>query len=118
MGGLRWMPCSLSLADFWNFGLEDEDDDDEVDDDTLETAVDVRLRFPPLVTPATVPELSPLPVLRFLPDTGKGEVEAGLLVELCLLSAITAQKKEKLTNKKIVQAMKFFETHYARPDHK
>lgn len=80
------MPGSLSLADLKSFGLEEEDEEEV----KLEPAVDGRLRMPPLVTPAAVPEpspgLSPLPLLRFLPDTGNGDVEAGLLAELCLLS--------------------------------
>lgn len=83
------MPCSFSLADLGNFGLEEDDEED----DKLELAVDGRLRMPPLVTPATVPEPSPdpspLPALRFLLDTEKGDMEAGLLVEPCLLSAET-----------------------------
>lgn len=103
--GLRWMVCSLSLADFGNLGLEEDDNED---DDTLERAVDVRPGIPPLGTPATEPELSPLPALRFLPNTGKGDVETGLLVELCLLSAIAAQNRLKST--KPVRAMKLLET--------
>lgn len=56
----------------------------------LDPAVEGRPRMPPLATPATDPEPkpgpSPLLLPRFLPMTGKGEVEAGLLAELCLLS--------------------------------
>lgn len=76
------------MADLENFVLEDDEEDDK-----LEAAEDSRLRMPPLVTPATVPEPSadpsPQPALRFLLGTEKGDVEAGLLVELCLLSATT-----------------------------
>lgn len=82
------MPWIFSLADLGNFVLEDDEEDDK-----LEPAEDSRLRMPPLITPATVPDPSadpsPLPALRFLPGTEKGDVEAGLLVELCLLSAAT-----------------------------
>ncbi len=84
------MPGSFSLAGLRSLGLEEEDVEEE---DKLDPAVEGRLRIPPLATPATPPELSPgpspLPLLRFLPDTGKGEVEAGLLAELCLLSGAT-----------------------------
>lgn len=87
-GVLRGVPGSFSLAGLRSLGLEEEEDAEE--DDKLDPAVEGRLRMPPLATPATDPEPSPgpspLPLLRFLPDTGKGEVEAGLLAELCLLS--------------------------------
>lgn len=82
------MPGSFSLAGFRSLGLEEEEDANE--EDKLEAAVEGRLRRPPIGTPAKDPEPSPgpspLPLLRFRPDTGKGEVEAGLLAELCLLS--------------------------------
>lgn len=81
------MPGSFSLAGLRSLGLDAEDAEE---DDKLDAAAEVRLRMPPLATPATDPEPSPgpspLPLLRFLPDTGKGEVEAGLMAELCLLS--------------------------------
>lgn len=81
------MPGCFSLADLTSLGLKEDDDEEE---DRLEAAVDGRLRMPPLVTPATAaepsPGPSPLPPLRFRPDTEKGDVEAGLLAELCLLS--------------------------------
>lgn len=70
--------------------LELEEDEEVEEEDRLDPAVEGRLRMPPLATPATDPEPkpgpSPLPLLRFLPDTGKGEVDPGLLAELCLLS--------------------------------
>lgn len=79
---------SFSLAGLSSLGLEDEEDVEE--DDKLDPAVEGRPRMPPVAIPATDPEPSPvpspLPLLRFLPGTGKGEVEAGLLAELCLLS--------------------------------
>lgn len=85
------MPGSFSLAGLSSLGLEEDDDEEE---DMLEPAVRGRPRMPPLATPATGPGPnpgpSPLLPLRFLPDTGKGEVEAGLLAELCLLSGVTA----------------------------
>lgn len=77
------MPGSFSLAGLRNLGLEE----DVEEEDKLDPMVEGRPRMPPLATPATGP--SPLPLLRFLPDTGKGEVEAGLLAELCLLSGAT-----------------------------
>lgn len=87
-GGLRWMPGSFSLAGLRSLGLEEEEDVEE--EDRLDPAVEGRPRMPPLATPTTDPEPSPgpspLPLLRFLPGTGKGGVEAGLLAELCLLS--------------------------------
>ena len=82
------MPGSFSLAGLRSLGLEVEEE--VVEEDKLDPAVAGRPRMPPVVTPATDPEPSPGPSpvpLRFLPDTGKGEVEAGLLAELCLLSA-------------------------------
>lgn len=78
---------SFSLGGLRSLGLDDDDEDEE---DKLAAAVEGRLRMPPLATPATEPEVSPgpspAPPLRFRPDTGNGEVEAGLLAELCLLS--------------------------------
>lgn len=75
------MPGSLSLAGLRSLGFEE---------DKLDPAVEGRLRRPPLATPGADPEPGTgprlLPLLRFLPATGKGEVEAGLLAELCLLS--------------------------------
>lgn len=63
-------------------GVEEAERLDPVEED--------RLRIPPLTPPVTDPELSPgpkpLPLLRFLPDTGKGDVVPGLLAELCLRS--------------------------------
>lgn len=76
----------FSLGGLRSLGLEEDDED------KLEAAVAGRLRMPPLGNPATEPEVSPgpgpspVPPLRFLPDTGNGETEAGLLTELCLLS--------------------------------
>lgn len=79
------MPGSFSLAGLRSLGLEEDAAEEE---DKLDPAVEGRVRMPPLATPATDPEPSPgpSPLLRFLPDTGKGEVEVGLLAELCLLS--------------------------------
>lgn len=76
----------FSLAGLWSLGLEEAEDIDE--EEKLEPIVEVRLRRPPPETPAPVPVLrpGPRPLLRFLPDIGKGVVEAGLLSELCLLS--------------------------------
>lgn len=85
-GDLRGMPGSFSLAGLRSFGLEEEDAEDE---DKLDPAVEGLLRIPPpamTVPPELRPGPSPLPLLRFLPDTGKGKVVAGLLAELCLLS--------------------------------
>lgn len=81
------MPGSFSLAGLRCFGFEEEAEEE----DRLDPATVGRLRMPPLVTPAIAPEPrpGPSPPLRFLPDTGKGEVEAGLLGELCLLSGET-----------------------------
>lgn len=80
------MPGSFSLAGLRSLGLEQEEEEAE-EEDKLDPAVVGR---PPLANPATAPEFSPgprpLPQLRFLPDTEKGEVEAGLQAELCLLS--------------------------------
>lgn len=82
------MPGSFSLGGFSSLGLDEAEDAEE--EDKLDAVVEGRLRMPPLATPATDPEPnpgpSPLPLLRFLADTGKGEVEAGLPTELCLLS--------------------------------
>lgn len=84
------MPGCFSLAGLRSLGLEEDDAEEE---DKLDPAVVGRPRMPPLATPATAPEPSPgpspLPLLRFLPNTGKGEVEAGLMAELCLLSGAT-----------------------------
>jgi len=81
------MPGSFSLAGLRSLGEE------EVEEDKLDPAVEGRPRMPPVAIPATDPEPSPvpspLPLLRFRPGTGKGEVEAGLLAELCLLSGVT-----------------------------
>lgn len=81
------MPGSFSLAGLSSLGLEEEEEDAAEEEDKLDPAVE---GLPPLATPATAPELSPdpspLPLLLFLPGTEKGEVEAGLLAELCLLS--------------------------------
>lgn len=84
----------FSLAGLWSLGLEEAEDIEE--EEKLEPIVEVRLRMPPPETPAPVPVLSPgpRPLLRFLPDTGKGVVEAGLLSELCLLSG--AKEKTRL----------------------
>lgn len=78
----------FSLAVLRSLGLEEEDAEEV---DKLDPVVEGRLRMPPLAIPATEPEPSPgpSPLLRFLPDTGKGEVEAGLLAALCLLSGAT-----------------------------
>lgn len=80
------MPGSFSLAGLRSLGLAE----DVEEEDKLDPAAEGRPRMPPLATPATDPEPSPvpspLPLLRLLPDTGKGEVEVGLLAELCLLS--------------------------------
>lgn len=62
------------------------------EEDAEDPAVEDRLRAPPLASPATGPGPSPLPVALFLPATGKGEVEAGLMAELCLLSGATVQR--------------------------
>lgn len=65
-------------------------EEDVEEEDKLDPAVEGRPRIPPLAIPATDTEPSPGPspllLLRFLPDTGKGEVEAGLMAKLCLLS--------------------------------
>lgn len=71
--------------------LEDEEEDDDVvEEHKLDPAVEGRPRMLPLVTPATDPEpkVDPrlLPLILLLPGTGKGEVEADLLAELCLRS--------------------------------
>lgn len=83
------MPGSFSLAGLRSLGLEE----DAEEEDKLDPAVEGRPRMPPLATPATDPEASPgpspPPLLLFLPDTGKGEVEAGLMAELCRLSGVT-----------------------------
>lgn len=85
------MPGSFSLGGLRSLGLEEDNVEEE---DKLDPAAE---GLPPLTTPATAPELSPdpspLPLLRFLPGTEKGEVEAGLQAELCLLSGVKAQTK-------------------------
>lgn len=85
-GDLRGTPGSFSLAGLTSLGLEDDDEEA----DKLELAVEGRPRMLPVATAATdtepTPDPIPLPLLRFLADTGKGEVEAGLLAEICLLS--------------------------------
>lgn len=72
-----------------------EDDDEEVD--KLELAAEDRPRMPPAATAATdtepTPGPIPLPLFRFLANAGKGEVEAGLLAELCLLSKVITQTR-------------------------
>lgn len=75
--------------------MEEEEEEDMEEEDKLDTMVEDR---PPLATPATgpMPRPSPLPLLRFLADTGKGEVEAGLFDELCLLSGATILTKLEL----------------------
>lgn len=86
------MLCNFSLAGLRSFGLEEEDVEEE---DKLDPMVEGRPMRPPLATPdkgpVPSPGPSPLPLLRFLPATGKGEEEAGLLAELCLLSGATIQ---------------------------
>lgn len=80
---------SFSLAGFRSLGFEEEHDDNDVEEEhKLDPVVEGLLRMLPLVTtdPGPNPGPSALPLLLFLPDTGKGEVEAGLLAELCLLS--------------------------------
>lgn len=87
------MPGSLSLACLRSLGLEE----DVEEEDKLDPVVEGRPWIPPLATPAADPETSPDPsaplLLRFLPGTGKGEVEAGLLAELCLLSGWKVQTR-------------------------
>lgn len=80
------MPDIFSLAGLRSLGLEEAEDIEE--EDKLDPIVEGRLRRPPPATPGPAPSPGPrlLPLLRFLPDTGKGAVEAGLLSELCLLS--------------------------------
>lgn len=82
------MPGSFSLAGLRSLGLEEEVEEDVEEEDKLDPMLEGRPRMPPLVTPAT----DPVPLLRFLLDTGKGEVEAGLLAELCLLSEQTTKE--------------------------
>lgn len=73
---------------------------EDIEEDRLGLIVEDRLRRPPPATPATVPVPSPgprpLPLLRFLPDIGKGVVEAGLLTELCLLSGAKVKPRFRL----------------------
>lgn len=80
------MPGSFSLGGLRSLRLEEDNVEEE---DKLDPAAE---GLPPLATPATAPELSPdpSPLLRFLPGTEKGKVEAGLLAELCLLSGVKA----------------------------
>lgn len=89
------MPGSFSLAGLRTLGFEEEEEEVVEEEDRLDPAVVGRPMMLPLATPATDPEPrlgpSPLPLLRFLPDTGKGEVEAGLLAKLCLLSGTTVE---------------------------
>lgn len=87
------MPDIFSLAGLRSLGLEEAEDIEE--EDKLDPIVEGRLRRPPPATPAPVPSPGPrlLPLLRFLPDTGKGIVAAGLLSELCLLSGATVESK-------------------------
>lgn len=80
------MPSIFSLAGLRSLGLEEAEDVEE--EDKLDPIVVGRPRRAPLATPDTGPGPSPgpRPLLRFLPETGKGDVETGLLGELCLLS--------------------------------
>lgn len=79
---------SFSLAGFRSLGFEEEHEDNVEEEHMMDPVVEGRPRMLPLVTtePGPNPGPSPLPLLLFLPGTGKGEVEAGLLAELCLLS--------------------------------
>lgn len=80
------MPGSFSLAGLRILGLEEEEEEEAEDEDKPDPTLDGRT--PPLATAATgvLDKPWPPPPPRFLPDTGKGGVEAGLLTELCLLS--------------------------------
>lgn len=84
------MPSIFSLAGLRSLGLEEAEDVEE--EDKLDPRVVGRPRTAPLVTPDTDPgpgpgpSPGPKPLLRFLPETGKAEVETGLFAELCLLS--------------------------------
>lgn len=84
------MPSIFSLAGLRSLGLEEAEDVEE--EDKLDPIVVGRPRRAPLATPDTGPgpgpgpNPGPRPLLRFLPETGKGDVETGLLGELCLLS--------------------------------
>lgn len=62
-------------------------EEDIKEEDKVEPPVE---GLPPLANPAIAPELSPdpSPLLRFLPDTEKGDVEACLLAEPCRLSGV------------------------------
>lgn len=93
------MPDIFSLAGLRSLGLEEAEDIEE--EDKLDPIVEGRLRRPPPATPAPAPSPGPrpLPLLRFLPDTGKGIVEAGLLSELCLLSGATVESKAWIKHK-------------------
>lgn len=84
------MSRSLSLACLRNLGLEED-----VEEDKLDPAVEGRPWIPPpaVIDPCPSPGPSPPPPVRLLPDTGKGEVEAGLLAELCLLSEWKVQTR-------------------------
>lgn len=98
----------FSLAGLRSLGLEEAEDIEE--EDKLDPMVEGRLRRPPPATAAPVPSPGPrlLPLLRFLPDIGKGIVEAGLLSELCLLSGATVESKAWIKHKysiiRIIQA--------------
>lgn len=93
------MPDIFSLAGLRSLGLEEAEDIEE--EDKLDPIVEGRLRRPPPATPA--PALSPgprlLPLLRFLPNTGKGIVEGALLSELCLLSGATVENEAWINHK-------------------
>lgn len=83
------------MAGLTSLGLEDDDEEEG----KLELAAEGRPRMPPVATAATdtepTPGPIPLPLLRFLADAGNGEVEAGLLAELCLLSKMITNKPER-----------------------
>jgi len=84
-GVLRGMSGSFSLAGLRSLGLEVEAE---------APAAEGRLGTPP----AADAEPSPGPPVLFLPDTGNGAAEAGLMGELCLLSGATGQKKHTIIN--------------------
>lgn len=93
------MPDIFSLAGLRSLGLEEAEDIEE--EDKLDPIAEGRPWRPPPATPAPAPSPGPrpLPLLRFLPDTGKGRVEAGLLSELCLLSGTTVGSKACIRHK-------------------
>lgn len=101
------MPDIFSLSGLWSLGLEEAED---IEEDRLGLIVEGRLRRPPPAAPATVPVPSPgpRPLLRFLPNIGKGVVEAGLLTELCLLSGAKVKPRFRLkhtnSDSRILQA--------------